>query len=122
MGMGMVEKSFIWIASQNLQRHLEGRHPDDDELARYRTGPAGESPSRTAVSADGRFVVVNNRQTGRSTMIAANVEDCVDKNGNGMIDTSQNKANLLALGADECVRWSIVPGRSPARGSTARAA
>ena len=77
------------------------------ELARYRTGPGGESPSRTAVSADGRYVVVNNRQTGRSTMIAANVEDCVDKNGNGQIDTSQNKANLLAFGADECVRWSI---------------
>ena len=78
------------------------------ELARYKTGPAGENPSRTAVSADGRFVVVNNRDSGRSTMVAANLEDCIDKNGNGQIDTSQNKANILAFGADECVRWSIV--------------
>jgi len=77
------------------------------ELARYRTGPTNnESPSRTAVSADGRFVIVNDRQTGRSTMIAANVEDCVDKNANGMIDTSQNKADVRPWDQDECVRWS----------------
>ncbi len=107
MGGGMVEKSFIWIASENTSDVSKIDTLTMTELARYRTGPGGESPSRTAVSADGRYVVVNNRQTGRSTMIAANVEDCVDKNGNGQIDTSQNKANLLAFGADECVRWSI---------------
>ncbi len=108
MGMGMVEKSYIWIASENLNDVSKVDTLTLTELARYRTGPAGvESPSRTAVSADGRFVVVNNRQTGRSTMVAANLEDCIDKNGNGMIDTSQNKNNLLAFGADECVIWSI---------------
>ncbi|MBK7825813.1 lyase [Nannocystis sp.] len=108
MGMGMVEKSYIWIASQNTSDVSKVDTKTMTELARYRTGPSGnESPSRTAVSADGRFVVVNNRQTGRSTMIAANAEDCPDKNGNGMLDSSQNKNNLLAFGADECVRWSI---------------
>ncbi len=40
-------------------------------------------------------------------MIAANVEDCVDKNGNNMIDTSQNKMDLRAWGQDECVVWSL---------------
>ncbi len=107
MGMGMVEKSYIWIASQNTSDVSKVDTKTMTELARYRTGPGNESPSRTAVSADGRFVVVNNRQTGRSTMIAANPEDCPDKNGNGMLDSSQNKNNLLAFGADECVRWSI---------------
>ena len=108
MGMGMVEKSFIWIASQNTSDVSKVDTKTMTELARYRTGGSGnESPSRTAVSADGRYVVVNNRQTGRSTMIAANAEDCPDKNGNGMLDSSQNKNNLLAFGADECVRWSI---------------
>ncbi len=108
MGMGMVEKSYIWIASQNTNDVSKVDTKTMTELARYRTGPAGtESPSRTAVSADGRFVVVNNRQTGRSTMIAANPDDCPDKNGNGMLETSQNKNNLLAFGTDECVRWSI---------------
>ena len=106
--MGMVEKSYIWIASQDTSDISKVDTLTLTELARYRTGGSGnESPSRTAVSADGRYVVVNNRQTGRSTMIAANVEDCVDKNGNGQIDTSQNKNNLLAFGADECVIWSI---------------
>ncbi len=108
MGMGMIEKSFIWIASQNLHDIAKVDTLTMTELARYRTGPANENPSRTAVSADGRFVVVNNRQSGRSTMIAANLADCIDSNNNGMIDTSQNKNNLLAWGTDECVRWSIV--------------
>jgi hypothetical protein len=109
MGMGgKVEKSFIWVSSFNLNELSKIDTLTMTELARYKTGPAGENPSRTAVSADGRFIVVNNRDSGRSTMVAANEADCVDKNGNGMIDTSQNKANILAFGADECVRWSIV--------------
>ncbi|MBK7825814.1 lyase [Nannocystis sp.] len=116
MGMGMVEKSFIWIASYNTNDISKVDTLTMTELARYRTGPAGENPSRTAVSADGRFVVVNNRNTGRSTMIAANEADCIDKNNNGMIDTSQNKNNLLNWDADECVRWSIV---HPVAGGTA---
>ena len=108
MGMGMVEKSFIWISSFNLNEMSKIDTLTMTELARYKTGPGNQNPSRTAVSADGRFVVVNNRDSGRSTMVAANEADCVDKNGNGTIDTSQNKNNILAFGADECVRWSVV--------------
>jgi len=108
MGMGKVEKSYIWISSFNVNELSKVDTVTMTELARYKTGPGGENPSRTAVSADGRFVVVNNRDSGRSTMVAANPEDCVDKNGNGQIDTSQNKNNILAFGADECVRWSVV--------------
>ena len=103
----MIEKSFIWIASYNTSDISKVDTLTMTELARYRTGPAGGSPSRTAVSADGRFVVVNNRNTGRSTMFAANPADCKDKNNNGQIDTSQNKANLLAWNTDECMIWSI---------------
>ena len=107
MGMGMVEKSFIWISSFNVNELSKVDTLTMTELARYKTGPANQNPSRTAVSADGRFVVVNNRDGGRSTMVAANLADCVDKNGNGMIDTSQNKNNILAWDADECGRWSV---------------
>lgn len=80
------------------------------EIARYRTGPNGgsESGSRTAVSADGRFVVINARGTGRTTMIAANIGDCIDANNDNVITTSQNKNDVLAWGQDECVRWSLV--------------
>jgi hypothetical protein len=117
MGMGDVEKSFLWVANSD-----EGSVSKVDtltmvELARYRTGPLGggyaENPSRTAVSFDGRYVIVNGRSSGRSTVIAANLEDCVDKNNNGKIETSQNKADLLAWDADECKIWSIVNPSTP---------
>ena len=109
-GMGMVEKSFLWVANTDEGSISKVDTQMVKELARYRSGPAGgaEEPSRTAVSVDGRFVVVNGRGTGRVTMIAANLEACVDANGNGMIDTSQSPNDLRAWGADECVRWSTV--------------
>ena len=109
MGMGMIAKSYIWIASQDSGQISKVNTQTLIEEARYRTGPtANESPSRTAVSADGRYVVVNNRQTGRSTMFAADKADCVDKNNNGMIDTSTALNDIRAWGQDECQIWSLV--------------
>ena len=105
MGMGMVEKSFIWIPSQDLSDVAKVNTQTMVLVARYKIGAGGDSPSRTSVSGDGRFVVVNSRQTGRSTMVAANVEDCLDKNNNGMIETSQGPNNVLAWGTDECILW-----------------
>jgi len=109
MGMGDVEKSYLWVANTDQGSVSKVNTLTLIEEARYRTGPNGgtESPSRTAVSLDGRYVIVNNRGTGSSTMIAANLEDCVDLNGNGKIETSQNKNDLLAWKADECMRWSV---------------
>ena len=112
MGMGDVEKSFLWVANSD-----EGTISKVDtqkvlELARYRSGALGggyaDNPSRTAVSVDGRFVVVNNRSSGRVTAIAANLEDCKDKNNNGMIDTSQNKGDIRPFDQEECIIWSTV--------------
>jgi len=107
MGMGMVDKSYIWIPSQDLTDVAKVNTQTLIEVARYKTGAGGDSPSRTAVSADGRFVVVNGRQSGRSTMFAANVEDCVDANGNGTIETSQGPGDVLPWMTDECMRWTI---------------
>ena len=108
-GMGMVDKSYIWIASQDSGQISKVNTVTMIEEARYRTGPngGGESPSRTAVSADGRFVVVNNRSTGRATMFASEQGDCIDKNGNGVIDTSMALNDIKAWGQDECMIWSI---------------
>ena len=107
MGMGMAEKSYIFIPSEDLDDVAKVNTQTLVLEARYKIGPGGESASRTAVSGDGRFVVVNNRQTGRSTMLAANVEDCVDKNGNGVIDTSTSPNDVKPWGQDECVLWHI---------------
>lgn len=75
------------------------------------TGPladGGESPSRTAVSADGRFVVVNGRSPGRTTMFAADLADCIDRDRDRVIDTSSGPDDIKPWGADECMIWSIV--------------
>ncbi|MGB1277108.1 MAG: lyase, partial [Nannocystaceae bacterium] len=112
--MGMVEKSFLWVANTDQGSIAKIDTLGVVELARYRSGPtneSGPSPSRTAVSADGRFVVVNNRATARITMIAANEEDCSDNDNNNTITTSQNPNDLLAWNtendwADECIIWS----------------
>ena len=109
-GMGMVEKSFLWVANSDQGTISKVDTQAVKELARYRSGPLGEGyaddPSRTAVSVDGRYVIVNNRQSGHVTMIAANLEDCVDKNGNGKIDTSQKPTDIRPWMQDECIRWS----------------
>ena len=80
------------------------------EEARYyaHADPANASTSRTSVNIDGRYVVVTNRQGYSATKIAANKADCLDMNGDGMIQTSQNKDDLLPWGTDECVLWSTL--------------
>lgn len=40
-------------------------------------------------------------------MIAAEPDDCIDLNGNGMIETSIGAADVKAWGADECVLWHV---------------
>ncbi|MCA9714107.1 MAG: hypothetical protein H6713_24970 [Myxococcales bacterium] len=35
-------------------------------------------------------------------------EDCVDKNTNNAIETSQNPGDILAWGGDECVIWNTI--------------
>ena len=79
------------------------------EEARYFADPTqsgAASTSRTSVNIDGHFVVVSNRGTGWVTKVAASEPDCIDKNGNGTIETSPNKDTLLPWGEDECVLWS----------------
>ena len=70
---------------------------DMTEEGRYYTRPDKQgSPSRTSVSIDGKAVVVANRHGGW-TKIWARKEFCTDKNGNGQIETSTGKNNVLAF-------------------------
>ncbi|MBV1858925.1 MAG: hypothetical protein KUG77_10980, partial [Nannocystaceae bacterium] len=105
-----VDESFIWVpgTSDGTVAKIDTRTLL--EVARYSIGPSGgtESASRTAVSGDGRFVVVNSRGTGRSTAVAANIADCVDRNMDMVITTSQNANDILAWDTDECVVWTTV--------------
>lgn len=98
------EFSIIWISNSG-----EGTVSKIDteaavEVARYRTGPiAAPDPSRTSVNLRGDVAVAN--RSGSITKIAANPMRCVDKNGNGTIDTSQSGGDVRAWGEDECVLW-----------------
>ena len=109
-GMGGVfDFSYLWVANTDQGSISKVNTMTLVEEARYfadssQSGAA--STSRTSVNIDGHFVVVSNRGTGWVTKVAASLGDCVDKNGNGMIETSQNKDDILPWGADECVLWS----------------
>ena len=97
-----VDESYIWVPTTSAGAVSKVDTRTITEVATYYVGPNGaaESSSRTAVSADGRFVVVNNRGTGRTTVVAASMADC---NGN---NTSQSGGDLLPWGTDDCVLWS----------------
>lgn len=101
--------SYLWVANTTEGSVSKIDAYSATELARYYTDPVqsgAASPSRTSVSLDGRFVVVSNRDTGSITKIAANEVDCVDRNGDGVIQTSTDKSVLLPYAEEECVLWT----------------
>ena len=106
---GAVDESYIWIPGTGDGTVAKINTRTLVQEATYLIGPSGgtESASRTAVSADGRFVVVNSRGTGRSTAVAANIADCKDSNGDGMITTSTSQGDIKPWGQDECVVWTL---------------
>mgnify|MGYP003596604353 FL=1 len=76
------------------------------EVGRYYVSPTpglGQS-SRTSVNQWGD-VAVSNRDPASVTKVAALKEKCVDKNGNGVIDTSTGPGDIKPWGQDECVLW-----------------
>jgi outer membrane protein assembly factor BamB len=59
------------------------------------------------------MVVTNREPTGGSasvTKFAADPSDCIDRNGNGKIDTSTGPENVLPWGEDECMIWNTPIG------------
>jgi len=108
--MGAFDFSYLWVANTTQGSVSKINTMTLTEEARYyaHADPANASTSRTSVNIDGRFVVVTNRAGYSATKIAATKDDCVDKNGDGMIQTSQNKDDLLPWGTDECVLWSTL--------------
>ena len=101
-GGGNAVLSYIWIANSSQGTVSKINTESAIEEARYYV--EGGQPSRTSVNLRGD-VAVSSRDPGGVTKIAAKVEDCVDKNNNGMIETSQGPNDLLPAGTDECVLW-----------------
>jgi streptogramin lyase len=85
--------------------------------------PTGNCPSRTAVAANGDAFVANRAFGSQGTVsrIAASPERCVDRNGDGVLQTSADldgdgvistdPAAGEYLGArDECILWTVAVG------------
>ena len=124
---GGFDFSYLWVANTDQGSISKVNTETKIEEARYfsdLTQNGNSSPSRTSVNITGRFVVVSNRGTGWVTKVAANIDDCIDKNGNATIETSPDKDTLLAWGTDECVLWStqvtanVFSGGAGPRGTT----
>jgi len=106
--------------------------PPDDECNPDVLGASsgGNCPSRTAVDLQGAVYVANRafERQGTVTKIAGFRDDCVDRNGDGVIETSEDlngngQIETLVPGEflgqdDECLLWTVDTG---GRGSVPRA-
>ncbi|MCB9738504.1 MAG: hypothetical protein H6747_04485 [Deltaproteobacteria bacterium] len=106
----------IWIANSGQATVSKLDTKTGAEVARYNV--CG-NPSRTSVDLNGD-VWVGCRQGGGVMKIIAKEANCIDKNGNGTIETSKdldgNKQisgnEMLANGQDECIRFEVKPNNS----------
>ena len=113
LSQAMTTLPFIWVPNQNGSvSKIDTR--TGDELARYRVSPHASQPSRTTVDLRGNCWV-GTRDAG--TVVKLGLEEAgkgvgwIDRNGNGVCDTSRDTnsdgditgAELLAWGDDECV-------------------
>ncbi|HFE44114.1 MAG TPA: hypothetical protein ENJ18_01285 [Nannocystis exedens] len=100
---GDEDYSIIWISNTGQHTVSKIDTASATELARYRTGPGETDPSRTSVNLRGDVAIAN--RSGSVVKIANQIGDCVDKNVNGVIDTSTGPDDLRDWGSDECVLW-----------------
>ena len=112
----LIDLPFMWVANDTDKTISKIDTETGKELARYTVGPECGSPSRTAVEESGS-VWVGCRQGSRIVKIAAHKSDCVDKNGDGTIDTSwveygaggAKTLHSLPWNIDECVVYHGTP-------------
>jgi hypothetical protein len=107
------EYSYIWIANspEGTVSKIDTR--TKIELARYYTGPTmADDPSRTSVNLRGDVAVSN--RNGGIVKFAGDEERCVDRNGNGKIETSKGPEDVLLWDEEECWLWhreiAVAPG------------
>lgn len=102
---GNTDWSYVWIANSGEHTISKINTRTMVEEGRYITrADQNGNPSRTSVSIDGKAVAVANRNGG-ITKIWARPEYCTDKNGDGEIQTSTGKNDLLPFDQEECIAW-----------------
>ncbi|MCZ7405877.1 MAG: PKD domain-containing protein [Candidatus Methanoperedens sp.] len=117
---------FIWVPNSPVGSVSKVDTVTGNELGRYYVYPPGTqgtngNPSRTTVDLKGN-VWVGNREGGTVVKIGLYENgQCVDRNGDGIIETSRDSNNdgditgaeQLPWGQDECVLYevSLIPGK-----------
>lgn len=95
--------SYIWISNSSEGTVSKIDTVELVEVARYRTHPEFGDPSRTSVSLNGNVAVAN--RNGGLVKFWANPADCVDRNGDGQIQTSTGPQDVLSWDEEECRAW-----------------
>tara|TARA_R110000851_G_scaffold78423_4_gene173103 strand:- start:2948 stop:5065 length:2118 start_codon:yes stop_codon:yes gene_type:complete len=120
IGKSSVDLSNIWIANSSEQTVSKLNTKTGKEVGRYKV--CG-SPSRTSVDLEGD-VWVGCRSDGGVVKIINDKKHCIDKNGNGVIDTATDTNNngkidsneIKPYQTDECLKFVVYPdGKTVAR-------
>ncbi len=115
----MVSAGYVWPANDSTSTVSKIDMDTGEEVGRFNVGlqSIDNSSSRTAVDGRGACYVANRAFSGQGTVskIAAFDRECIDRNGNGIIDTSRGTTALArdpATGhsTDECVLWTVPVG------------
>lgn len=102
-GAGQPAFSYIWIANSGEGTVSKIETQTMTEVGRYRAKESAGDPSRTSVNLNGDVAVAN--RNGGLVKFYANQADCVDRNGNGVIETSSGANDVLPWGEEECRAW-----------------
>jgi streptogramin lyase len=114
LGSNSFDFPFIWIANSAENTVSKLNTVTGCEAARY---SVCLNPSRTAVDLEGAGIVAC-RDDGKVAKIAVIPPDCIDKNGNGTIETSTDLNGDCEItpnemvSADECVLWVTIPDKT----------
>ena len=96
--------SYIWVANSDESTVSKINTKTLEEEGRYLTDPDGSgNPSRTSVNLEGDVAVAN--RYGGLVKFYADESNCEDKNGDGVIQTSTGKNDVLSWDAEECRAW-----------------
>ncbi len=98
------EQTYIWIADAKQSTVSKINTRTLVEEGRYLTRQDGKgNPSRTSVNLAGDVAVANRH--GGLVKFWADPERCVDRNGDGIIQTSSGKDDVLPWPDEECRAW-----------------
>ncbi|MBN2340337.1 MAG: hypothetical protein JXX29_00145 [Deltaproteobacteria bacterium] len=119
---------YLWVSNSHDGTVSKINTQEAVEEARYITCPPEIGtycdPSRTSVNLHGDVIVTNRApymgdlvpSPSSVTKIIANKLECIDRNGDNIIQTSTGPDDILGWGEDECVAWNTrLPDNSGAR-------